>query len=190
MHEATPTDLSFDLVVLCGMPGVGKLTVARDLHLLTGYALFHNHLVVDAVMSLFPFGSPPFVDLRESLWLQILGKAAREGTGGVVFTFAYDRTVDTRLMFKLQDAVAAPGRRVSWVELACDDDALQSRVTNEGRQRYQKLSSLSQFLALQRGGAFPPIEFPVEPLVIETTRLAASEAAEKIAERLALPLRA
>lgn len=176
-----------DLVVLCGLPGVGKLTVAQELHRRTGYALFHNHLVVDAVVALFPFGSLPFVDLRESLWLQILSRAARERVGGVIFTYAYDRSVDPRLMFKLRDAVSGDGGRVSWVELACDHAELQRRVTHVDRLRYNKLSSLPVYLELQRDGAFPAIEYPAPPHVIETTRMAAADAAALIAERLALP---
>lgn len=44
-----------ELVVIYGAPGVGKLTVARELARKTGYKLFHNHLTVDLVKSLFDF---------------------------------------------------------------------------------------------------------------------------------------
>jgi len=37
------------LVFIYGPPASGKLTVARELATLTGYRLFHNHLIVDAV---------------------------------------------------------------------------------------------------------------------------------------------
>src|SRR5262252_4752756 len=81
------------LVVLCGPPGVGKLSVARELAGRSGYRLFHNHLTVDLLESLFEFGSAPFVELRERLWLELLGRAADEGVTGVIFTLAFDRTV-------------------------------------------------------------------------------------------------
>ena len=42
------------LVVLHGPPAVGKLTVARELARLTGWRLFHNHLVVDALLAQLP----------------------------------------------------------------------------------------------------------------------------------------
>ena len=38
-------------VVLYGRPAVGKLTVARELSALTGYAVFDNHLVVDVALA-------------------------------------------------------------------------------------------------------------------------------------------
>lgn len=53
------------LIFIYGPAAAGKLTVARVLAEQTGVALFHNHLVVDAVMAVFPFGSEPFVRLRE-----------------------------------------------------------------------------------------------------------------------------
>jgi len=66
------------IVVLCGLPGVGKLTIARGLAQLRGYRVFHNHLVFDAVEALFPFGSPPFIELRDRLWLELLSRAIHE----------------------------------------------------------------------------------------------------------------
>ena len=43
-----------ELIVLHGPPAVGKLTVGREASALTGFPLFHNHLVVDTVTA----GSP------------------------------------------------------------------------------------------------------------------------------------
>ena len=45
------------LIFIYGQVAAGKLTVARALAARTGLALFHNHLVVDAVAAVFPFGS-------------------------------------------------------------------------------------------------------------------------------------
>jgi len=67
------------LVFLHGPPGSGKLTVGRELQSITGFRLFHNHLVVDLLESLFEFGSAPFVKLREELWLSAFRQAARRG---------------------------------------------------------------------------------------------------------------
>jgi hypothetical protein len=41
------------LVFIYGIPATGKLTVAQELAKRTGYSLFHNHLVVDLLLSLF-----------------------------------------------------------------------------------------------------------------------------------------
>jgi hypothetical protein len=59
----------------------------------TGLSVFHNHLIVDAVGAVFPFGSEPFIRLRETLWLQVIKEAARTGRS-LIFTFAPEPTVD------------------------------------------------------------------------------------------------
>jgi hypothetical protein len=72
------------LIVLHGPPGVGKLAVGQELQKLTGYRLFHNHLTVDMVASVFDFHSHAFRELRERFWLDVLGRAAEEGLPGVI----------------------------------------------------------------------------------------------------------
>jgi len=42
------------LVFIHGPVASGKLTIARALGQLSGFAVFHNHLVVDAVAAVFP----------------------------------------------------------------------------------------------------------------------------------------
>ena len=74
------------LIFLHGLPGVGKLTVARELARLTNYKLFHNHLAVDLVGSVFEFGTHPFVELREMIWLAMFKRAAEEHLNGLIFT--------------------------------------------------------------------------------------------------------
>lgn len=59
------------LIFIYGLPVMGKLTVAQELMAITGYKVFHNHLVVDTLLSVFEFGSPEFVELREQFWLSI-----------------------------------------------------------------------------------------------------------------------
>ncbi len=70
------------LIFLHGMPGVGKLTVATELAKLTGFKLFHNHLTVDLVTSLFEFGSQPFIELRERIWLDTFAQAPPQNWKG------------------------------------------------------------------------------------------------------------
>ena len=53
------------LIFIYGPVASGKLTIARLVSERTGLPLFHNHLVVDAVAAVFPFGSEAFVILRE-----------------------------------------------------------------------------------------------------------------------------
>ena len=68
-----------ELIFLHGPAAAGKLTTARALEALLGHPVFHNHLVVDTLTTVFPFGSEPFVRLREEFWLQVFTEAARSG---------------------------------------------------------------------------------------------------------------
>ena len=80
------------LVFLYGPAASGKLTIAREIARLTGFAVFHNHLIVDAVLAVFPFGSEPFVRLREQFWMATFAEAAAHGRS-LVFTFAPEASV-------------------------------------------------------------------------------------------------
>ena len=61
-----------DLVFIFGRAAAGKLTIARELSRLTGLPVFHNHLIVNAVVAVFPFGSDEFVRLRDEFWMATL----------------------------------------------------------------------------------------------------------------------
>ncbi len=168
-----------NLIVLCGLPGVGKLTVAKRLSAITGYGNFHNHLVVDALTSVFPFGSESFRQLREELWLAIMTRAAREGIAGLIFTFAFDGSVSPGFLVRLANEVATNGGRAQCVELCCERPELSSRLTSPDRNAYGKVG-LADFLRLDSGGAFPRPELPPGVLQIDTTQLSPEQVVEKI----------
>ena len=104
-----------NLIFLYGMPGVGKLTVARELSNLTGFKVFHNHLTVDLVTSLFEFGSQPFINLREKIWLETFSQALKAKFSGLIFTFAPERTVTNDFPNKVRDLFEQNGGKVFFV---------------------------------------------------------------------------
>ena len=81
-----------DLVFLHGPAASGKLTVARALEARVGLPVFHNHFVVDLLTTVFPFGSDPFVRLREQFWTSVFADAARVDRS-ISFTFTPEATV-------------------------------------------------------------------------------------------------
>jgi broad-specificity NMP kinase len=84
-----------NLLFLYGPPGVGKLTVARELAARTNYKLFHNHLTVDLVYAVFDFKTRPFIELRDKIWMMVFQKAKEEKVAGLIFTFAPEESVPT-----------------------------------------------------------------------------------------------
>src|SRR5579859_7983528 len=115
------------LIFIYGMPAAGKLTVARELAAMSGFKLFHNHLTVDLLVSVFEFGSPPFVALREEIWLSVFTEACRSGMPGLIFTYAPETTVRPRFIEDVRRVVAENGGYLSFVALTCPLPELRTR---------------------------------------------------------------
>lgn len=174
------------LVFLYGMPAAGKLTVGRELAAITGLRLFHNHLVVDLLQGLFAFGSAPFVELREQIWLAVFAKAAESGMAGLIFTFAPETTVRPRFVGEVIRVVTEAGGEVRFVELVCPLQELKMRMEDDARKQFGKLSSVELFERLDADGAFAGYAMPEAELRIDTSLLRPAEAAALIVERLGL----
>jgi hypothetical protein len=177
------------LVVLHGPPGVGKLTVAKELQALTGYRLFHNHLTVDLVASLLRFGTPAASDLRERIWLDALRTASTENVTGVIFTLVFEPTLLPGFHVRLIEAVQPAGSQVRFVELQCRPEENARRVVQPDRRRYLKETSAEFLLGGIESHAFdPPHDLP-NNTVIDTTLLPANQTARLIYEALSASMR-
>jgi AAA domain len=174
------------LIFLHGLPGVGKLTIAHELAKRTGFKLFHNHLTVDLVASVFEFGSQPFVELREQVWLAVFSQAAAAGLDGLIFTLAHDRSVRSSFIEHTREVVEASGGEVLFVELRCSPEELERRIEHPARRRFGKLHSVGRFRELSAAGAFVDPGIPADRLVVDTTKLPASDAAGRIVSKLGL----
>jgi hypothetical protein len=167
-----------NLVFLHGPAASGKLTVGRELSRLTGYRLFHNHLVVDTVTAVFDFGSESFVRLREEMWLSVFREAALRGIS-LIFTFAPERTVRESFVGEAVAAIEGAGGRVLFVELTCLESELERRIEDRSRADFGKLRSTALFQELRAAGAF---DYPKLPsgLTIDTGELEPTDAALRI----------
>jgi len=171
------------LVFLHGAPAVGKLTIARELAALSDFRLFHNHLTVDLVSSLFTFGSAPFITLREQIWLAAFGEAARNNVS-LIFTFNPERTVREGFIQETIDVVEAAGGQVIFVELTCADEELERRIEDASRKEFGKLASVEQYRSLKDAGAFHFLKLP-NGLSVDTTNSPATTTARLIHEYVA-----
>ena len=174
------------LIFIHGLPGVGKLTVAREVAKRTGFRIFHNHLTVDLLVSVFEFGSQPFIELREKVWLAVFSEAVKGRLDGLIFTFAFDRTVRTSFIQNVRSVVESSTGEVLFVELRCSAEELEKRIHDPSRQRFGKLNSISRFRELNEAGAFVDPGIPAHRLVIDTTQLSASGAADVIVSTFGL----
>jgi hypothetical protein len=120
------------LVCIFGPPAVGKMTVGHELARLTGFRLFHNHMTVDPVLDIFPFGSPPFTRLVDEFRRRIIEEAVAAELPGLVFTFVWglESAGDRETVASYVDIVERAGGRVSFVELAAPlEERLVRNVT-------------------------------------------------------------
>jgi len=140
-------------VVLHGLPAVGKLTTARELVKLSGYRLFHNHLCVDMVASVFDFGTSAFNECRLSVWMMMFDKIfAEKPAKGVVFTFCFEQTADD-FFEALMKLAAKRGVRPIFIELTCLSDSLSTRVVERKDAGTSKLADQKLLVELLHKGA-------------------------------------
>jgi len=172
------------LIFVYGMPATGKLTVARELAKITDYPVFHNHLAVDLLLSVFEFGSQPFVELREEIWLSVFRQAAQSAVAGLIFTFAPEPTVRREFIAETVKTLEESGGTVDFVELTCPADELKRRIPAESRQHYKKLNSVALFEQLHADGTFRAFPMPAPRISIDTSISTPPRAALEIARAL------
>jgi hypothetical protein len=170
------------LVFLYGPPAVGKLTVANELATLSRFKIFHNHLSVDLVESIFPRGTRPFAQLIWDIRLSTFAKAAEEDIDGLIFTMVYGRNREA-LMSRCVDVVEKAGGEVCFVHLTCSQATLERRVRNEDRKRHGKITSVDVLRdSLSNSAAQEPFAASAgwKSLTIDTDTASPLEAAQQI----------
>jgi len=174
------------LIFIYGLPATGKLTVAQELASMTGFKLFHNHLVVDSLLPVFEFGSPAFIQLREEIWLSVFKQACRSQLPGLIFTFAPERTVPPQFIGDVTTVVEREGGEVDFIELVCPLAELKKRINSPSRLHYQKLTSLTLFEQLYADGSLDGSSMPKPRLTVDTSLCTPAQAAQQIIETLGL----
>jgi len=175
------------LIFLWGLPGTGKLTVARELGALTGWSVFHNHLTVDLLLAVFPFGSKEFVDLREQVWLSVIEAAAASNIAGLIFTFNPENSVRQSFIDAVQSVIVQNRGSLEFVEMFCDDAILETRLDAPKRREMRKLLSVELFRQLRSEGVFDSPRMPAPQLRVDTTHQSPRESAAQIIDSLGLP---
>lgn len=176
------------LIFIWGGAASGKLTVARELARLTGLPLFHNHLVVDALLERLPFGDPEFIRLREAMWMAGFETAARSGQS-LIFTFAPEGTVDKGFPQRVVDLVNSLGGEVKFARLVISLEEQERRIDNVSRKEFRKLVSLDLLRELRSQFAASEAAMPAADIVIDTELDVPAVAAEQIAAAFGLRLK-
>ena len=171
--------MSFQVVFIHGPAAAGKHTIGTLVAERLQLPLFHNHLTVDLVKTLFDFGTAEFAALREKIWKSSFSAAA-EAQRSFVFTFNPENTVRPQLIAELQASIEDCGGSIRYVELLCSDDEVARRISNPSRSKFGKLTNATVYkeFRAQGGFDFPPLPKPVT--TVNTERLTPNESAEVV----------
>jgi len=127
------------LLFVFGPPAVGKMTVGRAIADASDFRLFHNHHLLEPLLDVFDYGTPPFMRLLDELRLRVLEEAAASGTN-LVYTlvWALDLPEDTAYVRRHIRPFVDAGRPVAFVELYADLDTRLVRNRTEVRLAEKK----------------------------------------------------
>lgn len=190
-----------DFVVIFGPPAVGKMTVGLALRERTGFKLFHNHMTVEPILEIFPFGSPAFGRLVNGFRTRVIEEACEAGLPGLIFTFVWgvDLDEDRELVQEYIDIVESRGGTVSFVELTADlaERLRRDRTPLRLEHKRSKRDADSQRIVLDlERYALNTSEVPTvaEPLLarhpyirIDNTHRGPDEVADELCSALGLP---
>jgi hypothetical protein len=167
------------LLFLHGPPAAGKYTIAKAVAAATGLPLFHNHLIVDAVHAVFPFGSPSFVALRERFWLDVIRAAVAEDRS-LIFTFQPEPSVSPGFPATVAQIVTDGGGACLFVALTLSLAEQRARIANPDRGHFGKLRDVALLEQLHADFAACEAAMPPSVLSIDTAATTADAAAARI----------
>lgn len=169
------------LLFLHGPAAAGKYTVAKELAALTGFELYHNHLVVDEVLKTHAFGTPGFVAERDRLWRDFFAQFPRPGRANIIFTFNPENTVPQAFINWLFGELPRRGVKIISVEITADEAVIESRIASKQRLQFKKLTDVVLYRQLRDSGVFTTPLIPRTDLRVDTGKASPAEAARQIA---------
>ncbi len=184
------------LIFLLGPPAVGKMTVGLELCRLTGMRLLHNHMTIDLVLPIFDFGTPAFFRLVETFRRSILEEVAQSDLPGLVFTYVwpFDQPGEQETVAGYAEPFALRGLCVRFVELQAEQSERLRRNRTELRLEHKRPKrnlewSEQNLLEMDRKyqlAAPDELRSREDWLLLDSTNLTATEAAQRIVEHYEL----
>jgi len=128
-------EIGVRFLVIFGPPAVGKTSVGKVIERATGVRLFHNHMSIEPVLNLFPFGTPPFRRLVDGFRASVFEEVAKSDLPGLSFTFVWN--LDDAGDRAFLEAACQPFRQrdadIAFVELRADLSERLSRNRSPDR---------------------------------------------------------
>lgn len=174
------------LIFIYGPPASGKLTIAEIVSARTGIPLFHNHISRDLVKDIYGDELEKHYALVRTIRLDVIEYCAKNNTD-ILFTYVYGGQADDANVKEMVETTEENGGEVIFVELTANREDLISRVDNESRKRFKKLSDPVIMTQLTKDMGVYAMPY-VDALKIDTSSLAAEQSAELIIDRLGVTL--
>ena len=173
------------LIVLYGLPAVGKLTVAREVSKLTGFNVFHNHLSFDLVSSVLKKKDDFFWKAVRKVRFDMFKLAAKKEK--CIITTACYLGKESDMYFKPLISLAKKEKiTLKFVNIFCSEKELLKRVCEDSRKSYGKLTCPKKLKKdIDNVGIQGTIPY-VKSLEIDNTKLSSKKVAKSIVEKLKL----
>jgi deoxyadenosine/deoxycytidine kinase len=170
------------LVFLYGPPAVGKLTVARAIAERAPFKILHNHVTIDPVAEVLPFGTTTFWRVVGGLRRDLVAAAAEEGID-LIYTFVFAAGEEQHV-----NEIVAPyeerGGSVLFVQLLASREVLLQRVLEEDRKRHGKITDPATLEPLLDTYDNFTAVVGRESLTIDLAKQSAAECADQVIRQL------
>lgn len=171
-----------NLLIIFGLPGVGKKTVAEIVAQKSSYTLFDNHQILDVVRNIIPRTHPASTKIAREFRLNLLEQAAKLNTTDIILTVAGGSPGAKDYVQQCVDAVHKHGASVHFIHLQCDNEEHIKRILHPDRLQTKITSKeeLDEFLQKDYFKGLP--QYP--PTVINNTSLSAEVCANTILKKI------
>lgn len=129
----------FNLIIICGPPASGKMTVGQELEKLTGIKLFHNHMSLRLANQFFDFGTSNFKNLDKKIRFDIFKEFANSDLRGIIFTIvlAFNEKKDEEYIDEIISLFKNRDLNLCLVELDCSLEERLIRNRHENRLKHK-----------------------------------------------------
>jgi len=168
-------------IYIYGPPAVWKLTTAKELSKITWYKIFHNHLTLDLVNSIFNKSENEnlFYSMVDKINLLILSELPKN-IKWIIITQCYEEKYDKEYIKKITTVTKESKNNIYFVKLNCNQDELLKRVEMEDRKNTKKLSNKNNLSELLKNWDINGNVIDHETLEINNNNKWAIKVAEEI----------
>lgn len=178
-------DFKNHIIYLMGFPGVGKLTIAREITSLIDARLVDNHLINNPVFSLvrqdgikpLPTESWAYTSKIRDIVFDVILQLAPIESNFVLTNALIDKDLEDDLIYKkVLNLAVQKGSVFLPVRLICHEDELVKRVASEARHKNHKTVSIERAKKLSRENDVYRPDHP-NMITLDVTKLSARDAA-------------